>query len=271
MVTDLDSAIAKVSSNSTQSAENSMAKECDNTQLKLKIPLPIKPPEINVLPATPISTDPNSDGIFSVENQRPAVEEMPLSSQKESESNEQSLEGDYSEENVAEKDLSASGNDEKLPKVKLNADHCEESIGMKEELQMQDKSSMELEDNRESKGVDSECICKEGNENDRTEDVTESNDKAVKDANEENPCEDSWNDTLDTSSESSKESWSLFKERKRARPISASEMTFANHGGMDLNFDAAMHLFENGSKKNAEAVNTFHLGSKSMVSIGKNF
>ena len=272
LVTDLDTAIAKVSSNSTQSAESSMAKEFDNTQLKTALKIKCVPllPEINVLPATPMSIDLNSDGMFRVENPHSGSEEMPLSSQNESENNEQSLEGNSSEANVAEEDLGAGMNDERLPKSILIIERYKESAGIKEDLQMQEKSSMELEESGMRKGADSECICKESNGKERTENVTENNDKVVKDANEEKPCEDSWNDTLDTSSESSKGSWSLFKEQKKARPKSAYEMALTYHVGMDHKFDAAMNPLENGSKKNLEAVSTFHLGSKSMVSIGKN-
>ena len=260
LVTDLDSAIAEISSNSLQGTEDDMAKNDKETPLKLSITLPIKRavllPEINVLPATPISTDLDESRMFTVKPRLPDEEDRPKNS---------------GEKNVASKDEDGDRCSETTPESKANGDLSEEFVDVKEDSQIQDGSSIVLEANEESKEANGECSFEEKDPDGGAKDIgIKSKETGMKGECEEKPSEDSLNEIPDTSSESSKESWSLRKEQKRERPKSASEMALDNHGDMESTYDSAMQAFLNtASRQNIERINTFHLGSKSMVSIGK--
>ena len=279
LVTDIDSAIAKVSSSNPQETENVVAKKNDDSSVQLNITLPSSSvslmPEINVLPATPMSTDFDDSLMFIVENPSFAVQERPLPPQLESESS-KIFEEENSDMKSERKDEEVEGNKEKLSEEEVTSELNEESIEIKESLELQNDPSAEFEAKKKSKeeskeendepfyGADKEIERSEGL-------ITESNDNDVNDKCEGKACEETWHELPDSSSESSKDSSSLPKERKKGRPKSTSEIMLAHCNDIDHNLNEETHSSENESKKNIERVNTFHLGSKSMVSIGRNY
>ena len=278
-MTDIDSAIAKVSSNNPEETENVMAKKNDENSLQLNISLPSSSlflmPEINVLPATPMSTDFDDSRMYIVENPLSAVQEWPLPTQHESECGTKTFEEKNSEMQAERKDEEVKRN-EKAAEEEVSYEVDEESIEIKEGMEEQNEPSAEFEAKKElkeeSKEENDELFHEADQEIEISEDViTESKDSVVNDKSEEKICEETWHELPDLNRESTKDSSSLTKERKKERPKSTSEVMLTNCNDIDHNLNEEMHSFENESKKNIERVNTFHLGSKSMVSIGKNF
>lgn len=275
LVTDIDSAIAKVSSNNPQETENVMAKKNDENSMQLNISLPSSSvslmPEINVLPATPMSTDFDDSRMYIVENPLSAVQEWPLPTQHESECGTKTFEEENSDMQAERKDEEVERK-EKAAEGEVSYELDEESIEMKEASEEHNEPSAEFEAKKElkeeSKEENDELFYEADQETEISEDViTESKDSVVNDKTEEKICEETWHELPDLNTESTKDSSSLTKERKKERPKSTSEVMLTNCNDIDHNLNEEMHSFENESKKNIERVNTFHFGSKSMVSI----
>lgn len=279
LVTDLDSAIAKVSSESPQKG----LVESEETPLKLNISLPIKRvPEVKIQPATPLSEEMNECSFFEVES--------PVSSSDNAVPGTQ----EYEEMDKDTTCISCVGNpgepielpeDAKSANIEVDVNENALSERENEDLQISDNASKNFDSFVENEvnhgdlasvGEDvqerpDEIVSEEVSETKRNE-----NDMVIKeegeledDGNEEETIHKSESEIPDTNSESSKESVSLRKDEKKDRPKSFSEMALNNRGGMERSFDTSTQVLGKKSRTDVKRVNTFHLGSKSMVSIGK--
>ena len=277
-MTDLDTVIAKISSDSQKTTEDTMAMKSSETPLKLQISLPIKRsplmPEINVLPATPQAADVNESAMFIVKNlpsiaqaSSPSLTPAKLDSNKEC-LPEVSVMQVIAEDQYVAKDVG------ELSKVTPGINDLEESDEMETSIRVSDDSALEENNKKgEERDKNRENLFQKSEEaSDRTTNAeTESVAKkeTVIDTKEEKAEQESENEIPDTNSESSKESFSLRKERKKTRPKSLSEMALNKQREVNQNLDPMLPSFDDRPKTDIKRVNTFHLGSKSMVSIGK--
>lgn len=258
-----------------------MSKKSENTPLKLKILLPIRrsplTPEIKVQPATPIASGIDECGIISASSMATghlaAVKHVELDH----------ISGDIDNPQIGKEKKVMIGKDDPAglseiceSNVQVEVSEFNEAIEEEPCLEIVDDTAVVSEDCKEDemelgrRGDEESCDEKHRVDEEVTGNVIKEEQETIEEdeEDEEKIDRELENEIPDTNSESSKDSIPLKTLREKIRPKSLSEVALDKRGVMDQSLDSKMDSFEKKSKTDIKRVNTFHLGSKSMVSIG---